>query len=445
MALIIHYLSISIAIVLFLLFAITSLREKRPRAALISFIFLIIIATAGIAIENLSKSDALYLYLFPAFLIIFLLLFFIPTGPGRKIIITENAEKIDERDTMFARADYKPETAKYDEYYKKHPHLKDIDDKLRKLPGLLSPESKYYDAAQADYIEETFNKIASMTTSVDGNISDNKVTESPEKFTQTIKSLVEQLGAAEVGIAKLRHNYLYSHVGRGPEPYGSEIENNHENVIVFSVEMDYEKVEEAPQIGITVETARGYLKAAEISISLARSIRAMGYPARAHISDSNYQVLLPAVAYDAGIGELGRHGYTISPTYGSRIRLGAVTTDLPMVIDKPKDFGVQDFCDRCKRCAVNCPSAAIPNDSPEEVRGALKWPLNIEACFKYWCSIGTDCGLCMKVCPYSHPPSLMHNLVRVGIKNSAIARQISVYGEDLFYGKKVPYQKMNDF
>jgi ferredoxin len=444
MALITHYLSISIAAVLFILFAITSIREKRPRAALICFIFVIIIITAGIIIANLIQSNSFALFIFPACLILFSLIFFIPTGSGRKIEISENSEKIDERDTMFARAGYKPGTTKYDSYYKRHPELKDIDDNLRKLPGLLSPDSKYYDAIRAENIEATFETIASMTTSVDGDISDKKINDSPDKFTPAIKDLVKQLGANEVGIAKLRQNYIYSHVGRGPEPYGARIENNHKNVIVFSVEMNYEKVEEAPRIGLTEETAQGYLKAANISISLARHIRAMGYPARAHISDSNYQIMLPPVAYDAGIGELGRHGYIISPTFGSRIRLGAVTTDLPLLIDKPIDFGVQDFCDRCKRCAVNCPSAAIPESIPEEVLGVQKWQLNIEACFKYWCSIGTDCGLCMKVCPYSHPPSLIHNIVRVGIRNSVIARQISVYGEDLFYGKKVPFQKMNN-
>ncbi|MEE9442349.1 MAG: reductive dehalogenase domain-containing protein [candidate division Zixibacteria bacterium] len=444
MAIIIHYLSISLAAIIFLMFVVTSIREKRPRAAIISFTFAIIIIATGIIIINVAESNSLALYVFPAFLIVVFLIFFVPTGTGRRIEITDNAEKVDERDTMFARAGYKPGTTKYDSYYKRHPELKDADDNLRKLPGLLSPDSKYYDAIRAEHIEAIFKTIASMTASVDGDISKNKIIESPEKFTHKIKNLVMQLDAVETGVAKLRQNHVYSHVGCGPEPYGSGIKNRHQNVIVFSVEMNYEKVEEAPRIDITEETARGYLKAAVISISLARHVRDMGYPARAHISDSNYQIMLPPVAYDAGIGEIGRHGYIISPTYGSRIRLGAVTTNLPLEIDNPINFGVQDFCDRCKRCAVNCPSAAIPDCAPETIRGVRKWPLNIEACFKYWCSIGTDCGLCMKVCPYSHPPSLIHNLVRVGIKNSAIARKISVYGEDLFYGKRVPFQKMNN-
>jgi len=172
---------------------------------------------------------------------------------------------------------------------------------------------------------------------------------------------------------------------------------------------------------------------------LAEYIRDMGYPARAHIAGSNYQIMLPPVAYDAGLGELGRHGYLISQRFGSRIRLGAVTTDLPLVPDRPIKFGVQDFCRICKKCADNCPSHAIPYEGKTNVRGMEKWQLNMEQCLRYWRIIGTDCGLCMKLCPFSHPRALLHDLVRAGIKRSDFARRISVIGDDLFYGKKAGY------
>jgi reductive dehalogenase len=146
--------------------------------------------------------------------------------------------------------------------------------------------------------------------------------------------------------------------------------------------------------------------------------------------------MLPPVAYDAGLGELGRMGYLVSPKFGGRIRLGAVTTDLPLIPDKPINFGLQDFCERCKKCAINCPSGAIPSGSKSEVRGVRKWKMNAELCLYYWRAIGTDCGLCMKVCPFSHPPTTIHNLIRLGIKNSSLARRISLWGDDIFYGKK---------
>jgi len=200
--------------------------------------------------------------------------------------------------------------------------------------------------------------------------------------------------------------------------------------------MDYAHVEAAPGLAITEETARQYLRGAQISITLADYLRSRGYPARAHIAGSNYQIMLPPVAHDAGLGELGRMGYLISPKLGARVRLGAVTTDLPLVTDRPIAFGVQDFCDKCLKCTLNCPSGAIPTRGQTEVRGVHKWPLNADKCLYYWRKVGTDCGLCMRVCPYSHPPALVHNVVRAGIRRSSLARQVALWGDDVFYGRK---------
>ena len=259
---------------------------------------------------------------------------------------------------------------------------------------------------------------------------------------QDIKKRAVEMGADGVGIANLNPMFVYSHVGRGPEEWGQPIENGHRYAVVFLLEMDYGSVECAPDLPIVEETARRYLKAAQISIELAGYIRSLGYPARAHIAGSNYQIMLPPVACDAGLGELGRIGYLVSPRFGARIRLGAVTTDLPMVPDQPVSFGLQDFCDKCLKCATSCPSGAIPRGLPTVVRGVKKWPLNVEQCLRYWRLIGTDCGLCMKVCPYSHPPTLVHNIVRAGVRRSAFARTISIWGDDLFYGRKTPHPKL---
>jgi epoxyqueuosine reductase QueG len=120
------------------------------------------------------------------------------------------------------------------------------------------------------------------------------------------------------------------------------------------------------------------------------------------------------------------------------VRLGAVTTDLPLVPDEPVCFGVQEFCEICRRCADNCPSGSIPKGGKERVRGVWKWPLAVETCLYYWRFIGTDCGICMKVCPYSHPRALVHDLVRAAISRSRIARRLALWGEDLFYGRRIP-------
>lgn len=399
----------------------------------------LLFCSAGIVFAVILVSiDSLYLYLaIDLISIIFLLLFFMPLGkksfPQKEYITT----KVDERDTMFARMDYKPGDTMYERYYEMRPELKNIDDRIRKMPVLFEEGGKYYDKEKSRQIISMFDTEESNINKVDGKTASTKAEEDPEMMTGKIKRFAYELGAREVGITRLDPMLVYSHVGRGPEEWGKEIINNHKYAILFTVEMDHDMVEEAPKPDITVETARRYLDCQSISIKLAGHIRSLGWPARAHVSGSNYQVMLPPLARDAGLGEIGRIGYLISPRFGARVRIGAVTTDLPLQTDKPIEFGVQDFCEKCKKCAVNCPSGAITSGSKTKVRGVEKWQLNIENCYKYWRIVGSDCGLCMKVCPFSHPDNIAHNILRVGIKRSSFARWISVQGDDLFYGKKV--------
>ena len=419
------------------LFCISSLIERRHRAAFISALLLVVFA--GIWFGGflvLHPSDSL---LMGAVIVIALpvLLFFLPIGKTKTLRISTITERVDERDVMFARADYRPGTSQYDDYYRMKPEKKEIDDKIRLLAELLSSGGQYFDPIRSEYVASLFGLEEQLVTLVDGPVGPDEQQIDPKEGSAILKRLALHLGAAEVGIARLNPHWVYSHVGRGPEQWGAEIKNDHPYVIAFSVEMAYSQVQEAPLIGISEETALQYLHAQRISIVLAHYIRRLGYQARAHVSGSNYQIMLPPVAYDAGLGELGRLGYLISPKFGARIRLGAVTTEIPLVADKPIQFGVQDFCEKCRKCAENCPPGAIPTGSRTMVRGVEKWQLGIEKCYHYWRVIGTDCGLCMKVCPFSHPDNLIHNILRAGIKGSSFARSVSLLGDGLFYGKQV--------
>ncbi len=419
---------------LMLLFIGNSWQERKPRAMMIGLLGLV---GFGIIYFGMSflLSDNYVLVIPPLLILLCVGLFFMPIGKVDALKVGELVDRVDERDVMFARIGYKPGTKRYETYYAMRPEFKTTDDKIRKMPGLLSAGGKYYDEIRSGKVDEVFDEVWKYAMLVDGEVNPDTVEVDSEEMTRDIKEMVLRMGAVEVGVGKLNQGYVYSHVGRGPEPWGDEIVNDHRFAVVFSLEMDYGCVEAAPQLDITEETARNYLLGAQIAVKVAKYIRGLGYPARGHISGSNYQVMLPAVANDAGLGELGRHGYLISPKYGSRIRLGAVTTDLPLIADNPAVFGVQDFCTRCMKCAVNCPSGAITKGTKEKIRGVEKWQLNIEGCYRYWKTVGTDCGLCMKVCPFSHPQTLTHNLVRLGIRRSSFARTVSVWGDDLFYGK----------
>lgn len=421
------------------LFAISSLYEKKLRAFYTAIAFAAIILIVWFGYYHFLNFSVILLSIPPAFAILAVVLFFAPDGKISEIEISGSGDRVDERDVMFAREEYEPGDSKYDIYYSAKPQFKEIDDKIRKLPRLLSPGGKYYDPIRSGYIISIFRSVKNLLNEVDGEISADRQAVDAAEVTVSIKKAILEMGAGDVGIARLNQNYVYSHVGRGPEKWGSEIVNSHKYAVIFTLEMDYYHVEGAPGLFMTEESAARYLQGALISVEIARYIRNLGYPARAHISGSNYQIMLPPVAYDAGLGELGRLGYIISPRLGARVRLGAVTTDLPLIADKPKNFGVQDFCRKCLKCAVNCPSDAIPYGDKTDERGVLKWQLNIEKCIRYWRILGTDCGLCMKVCPYSHPPTLFHNIVRKAIPRSATARWISIHGDDIFYGRKAKF------
>jgi len=421
------------------LFVITCLAERKLRAALGSSVIFTIFGLLWFGGYFYFSPTDLILAAAMAIVIGFALLYYLPIGNVERLRVNNTDERFDERDVIFSREEYMPGSDKYKTYYARRPEYKDLDDKMRKLPGLLEPGGRYYDSEVSARTDAMFGEIEKLAREVDGPVADQQSPAGADEMARTVKRMLREMGAADVGIAALNPAYVYSHVGRGPEEWGAPISNTHRHVIVFTLEMGYEAVEAAPGLPITEETAARYLQASRISTSLARHIRSLGYSARAHVAGSNYQIILPAVAYDAGLGELGRMGYLISPRLGPRIRLGAVTTDLPLINDGPIAFGVQDFCAKCLKCAANCPSAAIPASEKTDVRGTYKWPLNVEQCYHYWRAIGTDCGLCMKVCPYSHPPALAHNLVRAGIRRSAFARTVSVWGDDLLYGSKVEF------
>ncbi|MEA2030121.1 MAG: reductive dehalogenase [candidate division Zixibacteria bacterium] len=433
----IYLISGTILCIFFIILIISSIRERKTRAAVISFIsFLVLCLVWYEGYVLLSFSD--YFLMVPLVLVLFfVVLFFTPLGNVHTLHIGKVNKQVDERDVIFAREEYSHGTEKYKQYYQLRPELKEIDDRIRDLPELLEPGGRYYDSVKSPMIDHIFDTIIEMTYRVDGPTNSKRIEMTPAEMTKKIKRLVLRLGADDVGIARLNPMWVYSHVGRGPEQWGTPIENTHKYAIVFCIEMNYFQVEKAPTLPATEESASCYLEGSNISVSLAHYIRSLGYPARAHVSGSNYQIMLPPVAHDAGLGELGRIGYLISPKFGARIRLGAVTTDLPLVPDEPISFGVQDFCAKCKKCAINCPTGAIPKGEQKIVRGVKKWPLDIEKCLQYWRRTGSDCGLCMRVCPFSHPSTIAHNLVRAGLKRSPIARTLSVFGDDFLYGRKV--------
>jgi len=417
-------------------FCIVSVREREPRAARMAAL----LAVAGslpffvaAALPHSIRIGVLAAIVIAG--LVAIVLWQLPIGSSHHG--NGRAERrVDERDVMFARARLRPGSPEYEAYYAMRPENKEGDDRTRSLPGLLS-----LDAAKADPVvfataEASFAVCDALREEVDGAVAPDRRERPAPEMTAIVKRLALHLGARDVGVAELRPYHIYSHVGRGTGTWGEEIRLDHRWAIAFTVEMDYAAMRCAPEAPVVAESARQYVESAKIAIQVASMIRSLGYPARAHI-DGNYRVIAPLVARHAGLGEIGRIGILMTPDLGPRVRLGVVTTSLPLEADvSTDDLSVIDFCTVCKKCAAVCPSRSIPLGGRTPIDGGHRWAIGADACFRYWNAIGTDCGLCMTVCPYSHPDNLAHNVVRGAIRRSGAARRAALWMDDLFYGRR---------
>jgi len=345
-------------------------------------------------------------------------------------------QRFDERDIMFARVRLIPGSSEYAAYYAMRPENRATDDRTRALPGLLSLTASKANPLAFASAEASFCLTGALRGEVDGPVAQVRSKLTAAQMTSYIQSLTRYYGAYTVGITELQPYHVYSHVGRGRGDYGAPITLDHRYAIAFTVEMDHAMMGPAPDAPVVMESARQYVEAARVALQLGYLIRWLGYPARAHI-DGNYRVIAPLVARDAGLGEIGRMGLLMTPGLGPRVRLGVVTTDLPLIPDqRSDDTSVIDFCRICQKCAETCPGQSIPLGDREEIDGALRWRINSDSCFRYWNLIGTDCGRCVAVCPYSHPNNPAHNLVRWAVRHSGLARRAALWMDDAFYGCK---------
>ena len=416
-------------------FIITSVLEKEGRAVFLSLIVLLPLCLVWFLLMtqlHVYRATILNLGIVGFVVLVAILLF--PAGKKGSLQIVGSLERLDERDIIFARMRYKEGSEAFKDYYERHPELKAIDDALRSMPELSEPGSENYHILDSPIPAASFDFLEDIRERAEGLHGSKKVDVNPKNMSHCLKGLARHYGAKHAGIASLHQGHIYTHVGRGQGSYGDEIQLDHGFALVFTVEMDRFMVRQAPSLPVLVESANQYVKAAAIALPIAYYIRSLGFSARAHI-DGNYRIIVPPVAVDAGLGEVGRIGLLMTPDLGPRVRLGAVTTDMPLVSDEPISFGAIDFCESCKKCAENCPSGAIPKGDKKNVRGVEKWFINQEACYTYWRKSGTDCAVCMNVCPYSKPNTFVHNSVRFAAQQSRGARRVAQWADDFFYGR----------
>lgn len=245
--------------------------------------------------------------------------------------------------------------------------------------------------------------------------------------TAAIKRAARLYGAGLVGITQRDKRWDYSEFHDPYKPEGEqyfgweEFPFKPKSVIVMAFEMDYEASATSPSLVSAAAAGEGYSAMTKTAYQLAVFLRRLGYNAIASGNDLGLNV---PYAVAAGLGEGSRMGTLVSFKYGPRVRISKVYTDFDFTeYDSPISFGVQSFCERCKRCADACPSKAIsldkepslaPPDSknrPYNNTGAKKWYMDGKKCFEYWVEAGNDCAACITSCPYNKPDFWHHRLV----------------------------------
>lgn len=308
----------------------------------------------------------------------------------------------DERDNMFARMNLTPGTPEYQEYYQRRPEMKELDDSLREMPDHGEPGSATFHPVHTPLVGSAFQFLSEMKHLSEGKPEAVKASvPSPEEMTKLLKGLASFYGAKLTGVTTMNQRHFYSHRGRETENYGETVDCDHPYGLVFAVEMDPDMIFRAPDVPEALGAVKGYVDAAVVGMVLSYYIRSLGYQARNHM-DGNYLVIAPLVAEDAGLGEIGRHGLLITKEFGPRVRLGVVTTDLPLLPDAKTPFGIPEFCRLCNRCAQSCPGKAIPKGEQQIIDGESRWKISDTACYQRWRMLGTDCGICVASCPFSN-------------------------------------------
>jgi reductive dehalogenase len=265
---------------------------------------------------------------------------------------------------------------------------------------------------------------------------------SPIEMTRLVKKTAKFFGASLVGICRLDRRWIYSHsyhtLSKEHKPI--EIPPEFEFAVVMAHEMRYDAIQQAPNLIGSAAAASVYSRMAGITGLVAQFIRGLGFRAIPCGNDTAASIPL---AIDAGIGQISRGCWLLTPEFGPRVRISKLFTDMPLLPDRPREFGAWDFCLVCKKCARHCPSRAISDSSPSTKTlsfsnrtGILRWTLDTEKCYTYQAKSRTDCAVCMRVCPFNKKPGPLHSTVKWCVRNLRFLDPVFVGADDLFgYGK----------
>ncbi|MGI6730687.1 MAG: 4Fe-4S dicluster domain-containing protein [Anaerovoracaceae bacterium] len=224
------------------------------------------------------------------------------------------------------------------------------------------------------------------------------IPDDPRVLARHVKSLGYFLGADMVGICELPQSAVYSH-----DMDGNPIEAPYKYAIVLLCRKDATTIEASCGYDWIFDPVsfQTYQRLACQTETMANYLRRLGHEA-APSNMWNYLTLMPQLILEAGLGEESRMGIAVNPFVGGNFKSAAVLTNLPLEVDKPIDFGLQEYCKNCTICAEQCPTQAISYGEKEVYNGYEAWKMDERKCstFNILNTKGCVCGRCTKFCPW---------------------------------------------
>ncbi len=297
-----------------------------------------------------------------------------------------------ERPTTFILDDEVPRVPKRAAFFQRALHG-DLGERAKK------ERSRF--AFKTPFAHNLLQVIRSMVPHQDGPLNeaaDASQFADPAANARAIKTLSHALGSDLTGICEIPRYAWFSH-----KEDGAEIHPYHRYAVVMLIDQGYDTMEGASgdDWASGAQSMRAYLRGAEIAGVMAEFLRSRGVPARPQTNADSDVLHIPLILW-AGLGELSRIGeLVLNPFVGPRFKSVVLTTDMPLVVDRPIDFGLQYFCSNCLKCARECPCDAIPFGDKIMFNGYEIWKPDVERCTRYRLTNarGAACGRCMKTCP----------------------------------------------
>ncbi len=276
-----------------------------------------------------------------------------------------------------------------------------------------------------------------------GQVSTEETKVDPIMFSRAVKQFAYDLGAEAVGITELNRNFVYLKNGQDSLPA------EYTRAIIVAFRHPHWRIRRSPSYTSDLGSWVAYHVTSFIAVEIADWIRELGYPAKANSMLTGYDIVMPPHEVQAGLGEQCRIGVNLHPLLGPAYKVAAVLTSLPLRTDRPIEFDLQSFCEKCQKCARECPSNAIPKGRNKKVktRGVTKWQVDAFRCQSYWTldnryrfpRAHDACARCIYVCPWTkhNAEKWRHRIVVSMISNFRWTQRFAIRMDDLAgYGRE---------